>query len=323
MKPITLFCCPQMDLMVGRIVAAHGSVIVTGQIDWNYFQDGWPDFRIIMEHENSLRGSDVAFLASFREAGDVFKQCAVMSAIHAYQARSLTIILPFFPTGTMDRPDKRGRVVTAKSLARALSAIPCCIGLGNRLPIWDIHALQEWHIFEGTNVLPILTSAIPMLKRRINALPDRDDVSIVFPDDGARNRFGDQFARWPQIVCGKHREGNRRIITIKEGYPRGRHCLIVDDLMQTGGTQDECARVLYQAGAKCISMFVTHLVAPNESWKRFLHTDYPLENFWITDSCSWTIAELMVSGGCWRPFEVLSLGDSIAEQILAVREYFN
>lgn len=43
-----------------------------------------------------------------------------------------------------------------------------------------------------------------------------------------------------QIVCAKVREGDQRIVRIKEGDPRGRHVVIVDDLVQSGGTLIEC-----------------------------------------------------------------------------------
>jgi phosphoribosylpyrophosphate synthetase len=49
-----------------------------------------------------------------------------------------------------------------------------------------------------------------------------------------------------------------------------RHCLIVDDLVQSGGTLIECAAVLRKAGATKVSAYVTHAVFPNDSYKKFL-----------------------------------------------------
>ena len=322
MKPIILFACPQMDLLARRIVVAQGSHVVAGQIDWKYFDDGWPDFKIEIGNEDDLRGYDVAFLAAFENPHDSVVQRWVMNAFRYFQARSLTIILPYFPTGTMERTDKKGRIVTAKSLARDLSSIPSCACMQNRLVIWDIHALPEWFTFEGHSVLPILTSAIPLLKARIDRLPYYENVSIVFPDEGAQKRFGGQFYDFPHIICDKHREGDKRIITLKEGAPRGRDCLIVDDLMLTGETQDACAKVVSAGGAKTISMYVTHLVAPKQSWRRFCNVEYPLEHFWYTDSCTSTHAEIAVLDRRTHPFEVLSLQGQITSQVLGVRDYF-
>jgi len=276
-----------------------------------------------MEDEDALVGRDVAFLAAFETPLDSVVQRWVMNAFGPYQARSLTAILPYFPPGTMDRKEEEGDIVTAMSLARDLSVMPSGVSLKNRIAMWDVHNKAEWHFFKGTTCLPIMTSAIPLLLKRLEALPDKGDVSIVFPDEGAEKRFGNKFKGWPKIICEKKRDGNRRIVVIKEGDPRNRHCLIVDDLMQTGGTQDECAKVLWSAAAKCISMYVTHLVAPNDAWERFITTDYRLEHFMATDSCPWTVGKLMVGGGYQQPFEVLSLDDLVVKKIMAVRKYFN
>lgn len=53
-----------------------------------------------------------------------------------------------------------------------------------------------------------------------------------------------------QVICTKVRDGAKRLVTIKEGDPRGRHVVIVDDLVQSGGTLIECHSVLAQSGAK-------------------------------------------------------------------------
>jgi len=53
-----------------------------------------------------------------------------------------------------------------------------------------------------------------------------------------------------QVICTKVRDGDKRIVQIKEGNPKGRHVVIVDDLVQSGGTLIECHAVLAKAGAK-------------------------------------------------------------------------
>ena len=126
------------------------------------------------------------------------------------------------------------------------------------------------------------------------------------------------------------RDGDKRIVRLKEGAPRGRHVVIVDDLVQSGGTLLECARLLTVTGAAAVSAFATHGVFPNGSYKRFLAggeaaggsgsgsaagggngasgSVAEFRYFWITDSCPATAAA--VAGV--RPFEVLSLAAPIA-----------
>lgn len=60
------------------------------------------------------------------------------------------------------------------------------------------------------------------------------NVVIAFPDEGAIKRFGGQFKEFETILCSKVREGDKRVVTVKEGDPSGRHVFIIDDLVQTG-----------------------------------------------------------------------------------------
>uniref|UniRef100_A0A6N2LFT8 Phosphoribosyltransferase domain-containing protein n=1 Tax=Salix viminalis TaxID=40686 RepID=A0A6N2LFT8_SALVM len=90
------------------------------------------------------------------------------------------------------------------------------------------------------NILPCFESGIPLLKNRLQELPDSDNIAIAFPDDGAWKRFHKQLQHFPTIICAKVREGDQRIVRIKEGNPQGRHAVIVDDLVQSGGTLVEC-----------------------------------------------------------------------------------
>ena len=62
-----------------------------------------------------------------------------------------------------------------------------------------------------------LLSAIPLLKSRLEKLPNCKNISIAYPDDGAFKRFNSQLPTWPTIICSKIRDGDKRIVTIKDG----------------------------------------------------------------------------------------------------------
>ncbi|KAL6011431.1 hypothetical protein ACLOJK_001879 [Asimina triloba] len=271
------------------------------------FEDGFPNLFIPNAH--GIRGQHVAFLASFSSPGLIFEQLSVIYALPRMFISSFTLVLPFFPTGSSERMEDEGDVATAFTLARILSNIPISRGGPTSLVIFDIHALQERFYF-GDKVLPCFESGVPLLRNRLQELPDSDNVSIAFPDDGAWKRFHKQLQHFPVIICTKVREGNQRIVRLKEGDPKGRHVVIVDDLVQSGGTLIECQKVLAENGAAKISAYVTHGIFPNRSWERFQHDNggKGLTHFWITDSCPLTVKEVENR----PPFEILSLAGSIA-----------
>ncbi|XP_031260425.1 ribose-phosphate pyrophosphokinase 3, mitochondrial-like [Pistacia vera] len=273
-KKVCLFFCPETKALAERI-AAQSDAIELRSINWRTFEDGFPNLFIPNAH--GIRGHHVAFLAAFSSPGKIFEQLSVIYALPKLFISSFTLVLPFFPTGTSERMEDEGDVATAFTLARILSNIPTSRGGPTSLVTFDIHALQERFYF-GDNILPFFESGIPLLKNRLQQLPDSDNISIAFPDDGAWKRFHKQLQHFPMIVCNKVREGDQRFVRIREGDPRGRHVVIVDDLVQSGGTLIECQKVLAAHGAAKISAYVTHGIFPNRSWQRF----EPDNGAWLT-----------------------------------------
>ncbi|RUS77199.1 hypothetical protein EGW08_015026 [Elysia chlorotica] len=285
-------------------------------IQWKKFADGFPN--VFIEDVKYMAGKDVIFIGSFHSPAVVFEQLSVLYAFPRYLARSFHFILPYFPTGTMERVDTEGQIATAKTLATLLSAIPLSAKGPAQIIIYDIHALQERFYFSD-NVIPRLETAIPLLHSKLSMMEGQgEDLAIAFPDDGAYKRFHLLFPGDEErlIICAKRRmEGNKRIVTVKDGDPKGKHVVIVDDLVQTGGTLLECAKALLQGGATAISAYVTHAVFPNQSWKKFTHTvegaQPAFANFWITDSLPHA-PEICAH----EPFKLLSLSTVIAENLL-------
>ncbi|XP_072977517.1 ribose-phosphate pyrophosphokinase 4-like [Typha angustifolia] len=308
-KNVLLFYCEEMRELAERIVL-ESDAIELRSISWRKFEDGFPNLFISNAH--GIRGQHVAFLASFSSPKVIFEQLSIIYALPRLFISSFTVVLPFFPTGSYERMEDEGDVATAFTLARILSNTPISRGGPTSLVIFDIHALPERFYF-GDYVLPCFESGVPLLKNRLQQLSDSENISIAFPDDGAWKRFHKQLQHFPVIICNKVREGNQRFVRLKEGDPRGRHVVIVDDLVQSGGTLIECQKVLAAHGAAKISAYVTHGIFPNQSWERFQYDngvgpEHGMSNFWITDSCPLTVKEVQNR----PPFEVLSLAGSIS-----------
>jgi phosphoribosylpyrophosphate synthetase len=64
-------------------------------------------------------------------------------------------------------------------------------------------------------------------------------------------------------------------VVIRDGleYVNGAHCVIVDDLVKSGGTLIQCAKALEAGGAKYVSAYVTHACFPEDSWRKFAWED--------------------------------------------------
>uniref|UniRef100_A0A5S6Q9Y1 Pribosyltran domain-containing protein n=1 Tax=Trichuris muris TaxID=70415 RepID=A0A5S6Q9Y1_TRIMR len=293
--------------IVKAVINLAGTVDFHEIVSWDHFADGFPN--LFIQNVNELAGKDVIFLASFHSISVIFEQLSLLYQLPMYAVRSLTVLLPYFPTGTMERIDVEGQIATAKSLAVMLSQIPLTASGPCYLAIFDIHSLQERFYFTS-NLVPRLLSAVPYFMELIF---EKDAESVIaFPDAGAEKRFGKMVPVGREtIVCTKIRDGDSRQVKIKEGNPKDKHVVIVDDLVQSGGTLLEAGKVLKESGAARLSSFVTHAVFPNDSWRKFLPSKdgvFLFDDIWITDSLP-NAREICK----YRPFNLLSLSSMIAE----------
>ena len=139
---------------------------------------------------------------------------------------------------------------------------------------------------------------------------------MAFPDDGAAKRFKHMFNSdvYEIIVCGKVRDGDNRVVTVQDGNVDGKKVVIVDDLVQTGGTLYECGAKLLDLGAASVSAFVAHGVFPREAWKRFARGgDHDVfDTFYVTNSIPTTTDKLPAND----VFEVIDLTDRLVGDLL-------
>lgn len=172
--------------------------------------------------------------------------------------------------------------------------------------------VQERFYF-GDAVLPLFESGVPLLLQRLAEL--EEDITIAYPDEGAWKRFHYLLDDFPEVICTKVRDGAKRIVRLKEGDPKGRHIVIVDDLVQSGGTLIECGKLLHSLGAAHVSAYVTHGVFPKDSFKRFEACtgdgSFGWRKVWITDSCPQTTKAVRDR----EPFEILTLAEPIANAL--------
>jgi len=279
-------------------------------VSWGKFPDGTDKIEIGGFHpSNEISGQHVLFLASFHNNDVTLSQFQVMIALLQSFVESLTIVLPYSPVGTMERVCTEGTIATANTYAYMFSNLPNC-GKPTRLMVYDLHTLQNRFYLHGTTVASLQT-AIPLLIQRI---ANSNIDTIAFPDDGAAKRFGTLFPNYPIIICGKTRgENDTRKVVIQDGNAQDKNIVIVDDLVQSGGTLFECGKSLKAAGANSVSAYVTHAVFPNTSWKRFATGGDRacFEKFWITDSIPTQASQLPKSD----MFEVLSLSKLIIHDL--------
>jgi phosphoribosylpyrophosphate synthetase len=189
-------------------------------ICWGKFPDGTDDILISgFQPKNEIAGEHVLFLASFHNNDVTLSQFSVLIVLLQSFIESLTIVLPFYPVGTMERVDTEGRVATANTYSILLSNLPTA-GKPTRLMIYDIHALQNRFYFHSSTI-PSLHTTIPLLFKKITT---SSITTVAFPDDGAAKRFGSMFSKYGLeiIICGKVRDGLTRKITIQDGDPNGR-----------------------------------------------------------------------------------------------------
>lgn len=261
------------------------SVLEVGDVTWRTFPDGWANVRFAeratLEHRN------VVFVASMHHPSVVVEQQAFLVALARQRLRSLHVIIPFYGPGTMERVAVEGELATAEPFFKLLtSSMPPLTGGAPTITVFDAHALcTRFYAADTCTVVDASAFSLAMAWAR------KKNARIVFPDAGAAARFGPSFAGMRTLTCAKKRgAGDERRLTFADEAPAETEpqewALIVDDLVMSGSTIAECAKLL-RPYFKRVAAFCVHAVFPGESWRRFDYCggDYGvLDNFFVCNT---------------------------------------
>lgn len=307
---VIVFSPPSMKSLADGIVSKSMNYR-SGAIHWNYFPDGLPNIKF--EHMKYLENKRTVFILDLQNKHTLLEQVSMIMVLADQFIESLDVIVPYFAPGTMERVEEEGTLATAQTTS---SLISMCLPTTKRgrvtMRIFDLHTLHNRFYFPKENVAVKMESGIDLLKTKIPTT-----ITVVFPDDGAHKRFRSKFEGYKIVVCSKVRsDGDKRIITIKDTYNITTgdksyldDMIIVDDLVQTGGTLEECRKAMVGLGAKQVSCYVTHGVFPKMAYKRFIGGGF--HEFFITN----TIPEVSNRLENVSPFKVIHIEDEIIKSL--------
>lgn len=238
------------------------------------------DNEIFVEIQENVRGEDVFLIQSTSyPANDHLMELLIgIDALRRASARRITAVIPYYGYGRQDRKVGGRTPISAKLVANLITTAGA-----NRVLTLELHAGQIQGFFDiPTDNL----FSTPVLERDIKeAYKNVSDLMIVSPDVGGviraralANRLGSDLA-----IVDKRRPkaGESEVMNII-GDVDGRDCILVDDIVDSGGTLCNAAEALLKEGAKSVSAYITHGVLSNGAIKRI--EDSKLKELVVTDS---------------------------------------
>lgn len=228
------------------------------QVKVNRFSDG--EMQPVIEE--SVRGAYVFFIQStFAPSDNLMELLLMIDAAKRASAGYITAVIPYFGYARQDRKDKPRVPISAKLHAQMLEAAGA-----DRIMTMDFHADQIQGFFDiPVDHLKSEAIYLPYLENQ-----NLDNVIFASPDVGGVKRarsFAKYFDR-PLVICDKVRERANEVAGMTViGEVKGADIILVDDLIDTGGTLSRAADALLEKGAKSVRAFCTHPVLSGKAYE--------------------------------------------------------
>lgn len=237
------------------------------------------DQEIFVEIQENVRGEDVFVIqsTSFPTNDHLMELLIMIDAFRRSSAKRITAVLPYFGYARQDRKAGPRTPISAKLVANLITEAGA-----NRVMTLDLHADQIQGFFDiPTDNL----YAVPILARDVKEHYDLNNVMVVSPDVGGvvraralAKRLGCQLA-----IVDKRREraGKSEVMNVI-GDVTGKDCLLIDDIVDSGGTLCNAAEALLKNGATSVTAYITHGVLSGGAVARIAASK--LKELVITDS---------------------------------------
>ncbi len=230
-----------------------------GRILLERFSDG----EVHCQVEENVRGADVYVIQPTNPPADNLLELLLMlDAMKRASASRVTAVIPYFGYARQERKDKPRVPISARLIADLIEAAGT-----DRVLTLDLHAPAIQGFF---SVPTDHLYAAPVIVEHIAGLPLEDFV-IVSPDAGGveRARFFSKRTQSDLAIIDKRRTGPNVAESINViGEVDGRDCIIVDDIIDTGGTLMGSVRALHEAGARSVRACFTHAILSGKAVER-------------------------------------------------------
>ena len=266
------------------------------------------DMEIFVEIQENVRGADVFVIqsTSFPANDHLMELLIIIDALRRASARRITAVLPYFGYARQDRKVGPRTPISAKLVANLITNAGA-----DRVLTVDLHAGQIQGFFDiPTDNL----FAAPVMVRDLKQRFELADVMVVSPDVGGvvRARGLAKRINAPLAIVDKRREraGESEVANVI-GEVDGRICILVDDIVDSGGTLCNAADALLEAGATDVRAYITHGVLSGGAVARIAGSK--LKELVLTDTIAPTEAVRVT-----RNIRVMSIAPLIGEAIARI-----
>jgi ribose-phosphate pyrophosphokinase len=215
---------------------------------------------IYVRYEESVRGSDAFVIQSHTAPINqwIMEQLIMVDALKRASAKRITVVLPFYGYARQDKKHRGREPISARLMADLFKQAGA-----DRLMAVDLHTAQIQGFFDG----PVdHLMALPILADYVAERYGDQQLAVVSPDAG-RIRVAEQWSERlggaPLAFIHKTRDINRPNESVANrvvGAVEGRICVLVDDMIDTGGTITKAADALFGAGAAGVVIAATHAI---------------------------------------------------------------
>ena len=273
--------------------------IPPGEISIGNFSDG----EIWLRFEENIRGADIFIVQPTNPpAENILELLLIIDAARRASAKRITAVIPYYGYARQDRKDQPRVPISSRLIMDEIVAAGT-----DRIVAMDLHSTQiQGFVNIPFDHLYAKTIFVEPLKK----LTAGKDYTIVAPDVGGI-KFARSYAQilgLPLTIIDKRRpKPNKAEVMNIIGESHVKHALLIDDMIDTGGTISQAARLLKENGAETITVMATHGLFSGECIQDF--TDSPIDKVIVSNSLA------LPQERTFPKLEIISAAPMLAEAI--------
>lgn len=268
------------------------------------------DREVFVEINENVRGEDIFIIqsTSYPANDNMMELLIAIDAVKRASAKRITAVMPYFGYARQDRKSAPRTPISAKLVANLITSAGA-----DRVLTIDLHAGQIQGFFD----IPLDNLyAAPVFTQHIKESFDLENLVIVSPDVGGlvraraiAKKIGAELA-----IVDKRRPkaGVSEVMNII-GDVDGKNCIVVDDMVDSGGTLCNAAQAIINKGAKSVSAYITHGVLSGKAFDRIANS--ALKNLVITNTIQASEEVLAVPN-----IKIINIADLLSKAISNISE---